>query len=1159
MTAWKLIFASLTHHWRVNLAVAAGVAAGAAVLSGALFVGDSVRGSLQDLALDRLGAIDQVLVSPHFFREDLAGELQQVEGFDETFASAQSAIVLNATLLNPANDQVAGDVELFGISSRFWTLGSGGGPGSGAQTDAPANDNGIVLNEQTAAALGVKVGDEILVKIPLPSRVNADSNFGEKDTVLATRRPTVSSIIPTQGLGRFGLHANQQLPKNAFLPLSAAQEMLERDGKANAIFIAGREGADPTDPATRVAVAAVLEKLRPTLEDYGLTLEKSDRGYIQLTSDALTIPPAIAQAAQRGWIRETTQPTFTYLANELRVERDGATASVPYSTVTALDFVAQPPLGPWPRTLGEPTGQTLADDEIALNQWTFDKLNRQLTAAEKTPLAIGDSITMTWYKPEYEAGKAVEDSRAFKLAAVIALDETSAANDAHLTPEVPGVTDQDSINNWDPPFEFHRERIRPEDEAYWDEYNTTPKAFFSLATGQRLWSSRFGNVTSVRVAPGNNTTTHALAGQLRNELDPRGQGFVFQPVKQAALAASAGTTPFAGLFLGLSFVLIGAAALLVLLLFKLGVETRASQVGLLLALGFRRLKVRGILAGEGLLVAMLGSAVGTAVGVGYAWLMIYGLTTWWLGAIKTPFLELHVTTMSVVIGFASGMGVAMIAIWMGTRQLKKLSERRLLAGAIAEETPATKSRISLAAAFAGVMIVAAIGLAWYATQLVGEAQTGTFLGSGFCVLLGAIALLRAQLRAGATGTFTNAGGAALAVLALRNAARNPGRSTLTISLVATALFLITSVSAFWQDLSRQAAEINGGFDLVAQSAVPLNYAFDNAAVLSEQYGFQDDEAARLAKTSILSLPMLPGEDASCNNLYQTVRPRVLAVPVDQLRDRKFLWAGSEAATVDEAADPWQLLKKQLPVGEDGAPVVPVVLDANTAMYSLKLGVGGELPITDDFNHTVRLHVVGLLKNSIFQGDVLMARDAFKTQFPYVSGSRFFLIDSGSDAAGATEVARALSGGLKDYGLATQTTADRLEGFLAVQNTYISTFLTLGGLGLLLGTFGVATVQIRNVFERRAELAVLRATGFRRGRLARLVLLENLFLLLAGLIIGAVCGLVSIFPQIFLGAAAIPWGLLGGTFAAVVIVGLLAANMAAFSTLRAPLLGALRGE
>ena len=76
----------------------------------------------------------------------------------------------------------------------------------------------------------------------------------------------------------------------------------------------------------------------------------------------------------------------------------------------------------------------------------------------------------------------------------------------------------------------------------------------------------------------------------------------------------------------------------------------------------------------------------------------------------------------------------------------------------------------------------------------------------------------------------------------------------------------------------------------------------------------------------------------------------------------------------------------------------------------------------------------------------------------------------------------------------------------MQNTYLSTFQSLGGLGLLLGTLGLAAVQLRNVLERRGELALLRAAGFRRRTLAALVLLEN----------ACCCGRLAI------GVLAAPW-------------------------------------
>src|SRR6184192_2206898 len=75
MNVWKTALAGLGHHWRIHAAVALGVAAATAVLCGALIVGDSVRGSLRHLTLDRLGRIDALLVVDRFFRQELASDL----------------------------------------------------------------------------------------------------------------------------------------------------------------------------------------------------------------------------------------------------------------------------------------------------------------------------------------------------------------------------------------------------------------------------------------------------------------------------------------------------------------------------------------------------------------------------------------------------------------------------------------------------------------------------------------------------------------------------------------------------------------------------------------------------------------------------------------------------------------------------------------------------------------------------------------------------------------------------------------------------------------------------------------------------------------------------------------------------------------------------
>src|SRR4029079_15741888 len=98
MSPFQLAIRTFAFHWRSNCAVALGVMAATAVLTGALVVGDSVRGSLRHLAIESLGQIDSALVSTHFFHAGLADEVASVPRFQSEFAAALPAILLQGTL-----------------------------------------------------------------------------------------------------------------------------------------------------------------------------------------------------------------------------------------------------------------------------------------------------------------------------------------------------------------------------------------------------------------------------------------------------------------------------------------------------------------------------------------------------------------------------------------------------------------------------------------------------------------------------------------------------------------------------------------------------------------------------------------------------------------------------------------------------------------------------------------------------------------------------------------------------------------------------------------------------------------------------------------------------------------------------------------------------
>ena len=223
--------------------------------------------------------------------------------------------------------------------------------------------------------------------------------------------------------------------------------------------------------------------------------------------------------------------------------------------------------------------------------------------------------------------------------------------------------------------------------------------------------------------------------------------------------------------------------------------------------------------------------------------------------------------------------------------------------------------------------------------------------------------------------------------------------------------------------------------------------------------------------------LLPGDDASCLNLYEPQNPRILAPRDSFIAAGRFAFQDSSATNPEDAANPWRLLYRMEP---DGA--IPVIADANSMTYVLHRRLGETLVMTRG-GRPITLRFVAALSDSIFQRELLMSQANFLRLFPDEEGFPFLLVDT--DKAPVATVRSKIEDGLRDFGAVATSTADRLASFHRVENTYLSTFQTLGGLGLLLGTVGMATVLMRNMLERRRELALLGAVGYRRGDFLRL--------------------------------------------------------------------------
>jgi hypothetical protein len=591
---------SLAFYWSHQLPVLLGVAVGAAVLTGALLVGESLRASLRERAERQLNGVQAGWVGERLVRE------QAVRGLPDT----TPLLLLSGSARNETEGQAAhlGRATVIGMTD--------------ADRAAYSLPDGVVLSHRVAEKLGVKEQGFVWLGLEKGSRVPRASLVGKRDVsdVTATLKLRVDAVLPPDhGMNEFALAPSPAPPLNAFVPLRTLQDALGlhtfpltpvREPLAAAVGVAALDPSPKVNAAvsTSADVTALNTHLHANLTpaDRGLRILPGDRfdsklreetfarqGYVLVESensilDAATLA-AVEEAAKK--IGARSERTLSYLANAVykgtekiaNDDKDTKTPMMGYAIVSALDPAGPAPLGPFL----PPGVSTLADDEIALLDWPESPLPR---------LSKGELVTIAFFKPEMEAS-IQEEWRTFSFAGYVPF--TGVAADPNLTPPFPGVTDKPKIRQWQAPFEVNYGRVTPADDTFWEAHQATPKAYIKRTAERSPFASRFGEATSVRIAPPAGKTKEQTADDLRKALKetltPEAAGLTFQPIREQALATSSGGTDFAAMLLAFSGLLILAALLLVAMLFRLAVDRRAKEVGLLLATGHTPQQVRLLL------------------------------------------------------------------------------------------------------------------------------------------------------------------------------------------------------------------------------------------------------------------------------------------------------------------------------------------------------------------------------------------------------------------------------------------------------------------------------------------------------------------------------------------------------------------------------------
>jgi ABC-type lipoprotein release transport system permease subunit len=1148
MTLARLLLRNLLYYWPTNAAVVLGVAVAVSVLAGSLVVGDSVQESLRRLALERLGSVDTVVFGRPFLREGLASDLAG----DSSIAFP--LLVLEGVVGRAKGGERANRVDVYGIDARFGRLQDPAAPSDGfAGRDAFASP-------ALASELNARAGDTLVLTLQQPTAIPAGVLQGRRDGNARTVRLTLRDSSARPRLREFALRPSQGAVRALFVPLALLQRTLAIGDRVNAIALASGELFHPrTDPSRgdqtatgRHGVDAALSstqlarRLREVfaLDDVGLKVRIMEQ------------PPTVVVESESGFVseplRETLEamtssgaidarpvPVLTYLANSIRV----GDREIPYSVVAAVDltrYAGIASLSPPSRSTG-----TIGSGRppIGLNEWAVSDLRPGPGADVRLDYFVwSDDDGLTTRSAEFEFAGSVPMA--------------GAGRDRTLTPDYPGLTDQVQMSDWDPPFPVDLGRVRAEDEAYWTRYGAAPKAFVSLEEGQRLWSSPYGRITSMRlVARGGADLAAMEAGvrsALREAIDPVGIGAIsIVPVRAEALRAAAGTTDFGQYFVYFSLFLVVSGLLLAGLFFRLGVEQRLREIGLLRAVGVPERNIRLIFIAEGTALALAGALVGIAGALGYASLVMHGLRTWWSDAVGTTSLLLEPRPLTLFIGAVAGAIAAPVVVALTLRRLVTASPRALISGATGATTVAVPGTRGASLILPAVIVLAGLSVPALAAAGLFDPVPAFFTG-GAMLLLASLGALRAWLRAPVRTAIAGAGWWPVARLGARGAAYRPGRTVLSVALIAFATFTIVAVGAFRREAPARTDRMSGtgGYALIAESVLPIHHDFGNREGRT-RLGFTA-EGSTLAGIDVARFRLRPGDDASCLNLYRPTNPRILGAPLRFLEQGRFAFAASLGATSEERRNPWMLLTRRL---DDGA--VPAIGDLNSLTYAFHLSVGDDFVLERPGATPVRLRIVAALADSVLQSELIVGEEDFIALFPRQEGFRTFLVDTGTRPPDT--VARTLETELTDYGLDVTPAAERLATFHRVENTYLTTFQTLGGLGLILGTVGVGVVLFRNVIERRRELAVLRAVGYGNPQITLLVLAESAIPVVFGAAFGTICAMIAIAPALSGRAGRLPLGWLAALLTAIVVTGLLSSIAAAAAARRFALVPVLRSE
>lgn len=1057
-----------------------------AVITGSLLTGRSVKESLKKSASEHLGNTDLLISSGiRYFDPELVKRIK-----DSTDLKCTGILEINGFSQSMNSQKKAFNTHIFGVSNDFFAF-------QGYDTVSIKHGE-IAINKKLADYLGIKPGEDLIIRFPRISAIPADAPFAPSSDAGNSIVMRVGSILESSHIGDFSLSISQITPMNIYMNLSDIDDSHGGANKINRLLINSKN-------ANSLKSASESLKHYLKIEDIGLKLRSIKKtGEIELISDRIFIDESILKEITNRL--PESAPVLTYLGNRFVAGKK----SNPYSFVSALPSYLYP--------------EICKGNGMIINSW----MAKDLSAKE------GDTIKMFWYSPD-SLNKLIEKNSPFIVSRIVEMK--GIWSDSLLMPDFPGISGKESCSDWDAGVPVKMNEIRTKDEDYWNRYRGTPKAFISYEKGKELWGNNFGPATSLRYPVG--LSRNEIEKRLNGSLNPEKMGFIISNLSEESIKAANESVDFGTLFISLGFFLILASFVLLSFATSSYFDLKRKSVKTLFSLGFKNSRIAKLLLLEAGVISLAGCSVGAFSGYFVDIFITRALNTVWTGAVQTNTLYSFFDFQSVIFGLVFTFLTLLVFMYIKIKlYLRELNPKK------------KKSYVSHSALMNLFLLItsAIVTISLFILSILFRDQQILFSFSSGTLLLLTLVLLWRQY-------FIRRISSSSDRMHNRNELSrlyysfNPSNAVTPVLFIAAGIFTVVITGANRMnnnDKQLKRSGGTGGYLLWCENTIPVKPDL-NTESGRKTMGLDDNQ---LSEMHFVQIKKTSGNDASCLNLNHITAPPLLGIDPDDFIAKKS-FSFSKILSSKEISNPWQFLNFK-----SQNNIIYGIADQTVLEWGLKLKTGDTLKLRAENGRPLNIIIAAGLQTSVFQGNVLIGKENFTKYYPSVSGSQVLLVDGNKALIDLYK--NILNDRLETYSVSIEKTSDRLASFHEVTNTYLSVFGIFGAMGMIIGVAGLGFVLLRNYNQRKQEFAIMLATGFRIKRIRRMILSEQVLILIAGVSSGIVSALLATSSSIK-NSPDIPWLLIGLMVAGILVTGLIALSLSVRSITKNSLITILKTE